>query len=423
MRLSTGRWVIGDDFFDRSQELGLLARLIEERNHVLLTGQRRMGKTSVVRELSRRLQSSGWTTLFVDLEGASCPEDVIALIAREVHSIRPIADRFVGSIRRFIQAHIKEISATQFGLEVRAGLNSGNWRSQGEHLIRACAQHEAPVLLAIDELPIFLKRLLRNDADGRSAEMFLSWLRSPVQALGDSCPIFILSGSIGLEPIVQSLGLSDRINHLYPFRLGPWNRETSVQCFNRLATRNSLQIESDVAEMVYDLLGIGIPHHVQSFFARLRDFSVMHDRMVITSSDVLQVYRNELLGPHGQSDLIHYESRLREGLGDENYSVAMEILAEAAVEGVFSRQARAILEGAHSRLLDDAPGRIADVLRVLVHDGYLEPSSTGHRFSSNLLRDWWSARFRGHHAPLSDRTQHRTPNPAIQADPGDLARV
>ena len=37
----------------------------------LLTGQRRMGKTSIVRELGRRLESEGWVFLFVDVEGAS----------------------------------------------------------------------------------------------------------------------------------------------------------------------------------------------------------------------------------------------------------------------------------------------------------------------------------------------------------------
>ena len=260
------------------------------------------------------------------------------------------------------------------------------------------------MLLAIDELPIFLKRLLKSDASGASVEFFLSWLRSLVQTCEDNCPVFIISGSIGLEPIVQSLGLSDRINHLYPIRLGPWNRETSIHCFTRLAERNALMIENDVAEAVYDLLGIGIPHHVQSFFARLRDFSVMHGRTVISSDDVIHVYRNELLGPQGQSDLVHYESRLKDGLGEENYAIAMEILAEAAINEIFSPQSRAILEGYYSKLLGDAPSRVANVIQVLLHDGYLEQSVGGYQFCSHLLRDWWRARFRDHHVSLRDRT-------------------
>ena len=46
MRSATGRWVSGDDFFDRELELKALESRVRDFNHVLLTGQRRMGKTS-----------------------------------------------------------------------------------------------------------------------------------------------------------------------------------------------------------------------------------------------------------------------------------------------------------------------------------------------------------------------------------------
>ena len=38
MKSATGRWVSGDDFFDRERELQSLASRIKDRNHVLLTG-------------------------------------------------------------------------------------------------------------------------------------------------------------------------------------------------------------------------------------------------------------------------------------------------------------------------------------------------------------------------------------------------
>ena len=59
MRSSTGRWVSGEDFFNRERELQILEAQVQDRNHVLLTGQRRMGKTSVTQELGRRLKNKG----------------------------------------------------------------------------------------------------------------------------------------------------------------------------------------------------------------------------------------------------------------------------------------------------------------------------------------------------------------------------
>ena len=256
----------------------------------------------------------------------------------------------------------------------------------------------------MDELPIFLKRMLRAADGATRVEGFLSWLRGVFQGLGGDSPVLIVSGSIGLMPMVQRLGIPDRINYLEPFRLGPWSREASVACFDQLASSAALSIEDGVAGEVYDALGIGIPHHVQSFFARLREHAIMENRDRVTVADVEMVYRTGLLGPSGQNDLAHYETRLRDGLDDESRSIAMEILAEAATQGAFTAAARARLGELYSRVVDDAHGRITEVLDVLVHDGYLEHSANSYRFPSRLLKDWWAARFRDHHVPIERRS-------------------
>ena len=403
MRSSTGRWVSGADFFDRKRELQILESRVHDRNHVLLTGQRRMGKTSVARELGRRLEGKGWVFLFVDIEGAICAEDVVAAIAKAVYPVRSISSRVATTMWRWISESVEEVSAHDFGVKIRAGLNAKSWRSLGEQLFGECAAHERPVLLVIDELPIFLKRMLSEDNGLRQVDEFLSWLRGCLQGVEGGSLSLIVSGSIGLRPLVQRLGIPDRINHLDTVRIGPWDRETSVKFFACLAESYKLSAEDGVADAVYETLGIGIPHHVQSFFARLRDFAVMHGRDRVTVEDVGEVYRSELLGPSGQSDLVHYETRLKEGLEDENYSIAMEILAEAATQDVFTPVARRCLGQLYSALLDDITGRIADTLEVLVHDGYLEAGDHGYRFPSRLLKDWWSARFGDHHVPLEDR--------------------
>ena len=123
----------------------------------------------------------------------------------------------------------------------------------------------------------------------------------------------------------------------------------------------------------------------------------------MTVEDVEEVYRTGLLGPSGQNDLVHYETRLKEALEDENHTIAMEILAEAATQDAFTPEARRCLEGLYARVVDDAPGRIADTLEILMHDGYLEDGEDEHRFPSRLLKDWWSARFSDHYISLEDR--------------------
>ena len=409
MKSSTGRWVSGNDFFNREPELRLLESRVRDGNHVLLTGQRRMGKTSIPRELGRRLKSEGWTTLFTDVEDAVGPEDVIADIAEAVHPIRSISSRFAATMGHWLDENVEEISASHFRVKIRAGV-SGSWQRRGADLIGLCAEHHQPVLLVIDELPIFLMRLLRDDEGVPRVDDFLSWLRGTLQRIEGRSPVLVVSGSIGLAPLGQRLGIPDRINYLHPYRLGPWDRTASVDCFRLLANSHALRTDAGVADAVYDALGIGIPHHVQSCFAHLRDFPVMQNLPRVTVEDVAEVYRTQLLGPSGQNDLVHYETRLKDALDGDTYRIALEILAEAATQDVFTGHARSCLERRYARVIEAPHRHIAEALDVLMHDGYLEAGDDGHRFPFRLLKDWWAARFRDHHTPLASRIPGGAPS-------------
>ena len=401
MKSITGPWVSGEDFFDRERELQVLDRHIRNGNPVLLSGQRRMGMTSVARELGRRLEQEGWAFAFADVERAASAEDVIAKIAEALHPVQGLASRLVERWVRAFTDNVEQLSAYEFGIRFRAGMNAGSWPRHGESIIRSCAEHGQPVMLVIDELPIFLNRLLRRDGGLALVEEFLSWLRGAIQDVSGGSLALMVSGSIGLTPLVGRLGLTDRTNYLYEFRLGPWDRSTSVECFNQLAHANALSVEDGVAEATYDALGVGIPHHVQSFFARLLDFATMHSRDAITVADVETVYQTDLLGPFGQSDLMHYEARLRDALGENDFAIANAILAEAAIQEHFTPSARKALEALFGAKIENTSKRVTDVLEILVHDGYLEAEHGDYRFVSRLLRDWWATRFADHHPSLS----------------------
>lgn len=46
--------------------------------------------------------------------------------------------------------------------KLRAGIDTGNWRQKGEEVLAALAGNDRPVVLAIDELPILVNRLLKG---------------------------------------------------------------------------------------------------------------------------------------------------------------------------------------------------------------------------------------------------------------------
>ena len=224
-------WVYGDRFFDREAEIEALRERVGNGTHTLLTAQRRMGKTSLVRELLSRLDDEGqFATVFVDLEAAMDGADAVAEMAIQAQSVQSIwrriqtwsADR-LGDIRD----NVEEVGVSELKVRLRAGMDAGNWQRDGDRFFEALAANERPVVLAIDELSILVNRLLKGHdyritPERRAAtDRFMSWLRRNCQAHpGRVC--LIISGSVGLGRILRQAGLSAQANVFAPFDLQPW---------------------------------------------------------------------------------------------------------------------------------------------------------------------------------------------------------
>ncbi len=274
-------------------------------------------------------------------------------------------------------------------------------------MFEALASNERPVVLAIDELPILVNRLLKGHdyritSERRAAtDGFMAWLRKNCQT-HQGRVILIISGSVGLEPVLRQAGLSAHGNVYFPFDLRPWNRETAVECLAALARGYEVALSEDVGNEICRRLRCCVPHHVQRFFHHLYEHLLSDHRGEATLGDVEHVYQRHLLSVRGQVDLVHYEERLRMILGDESYTNALSLLSEAAVNG--GLLTHAVVEP-YSALAADNDDRdsVADVLYVLEHDGYLEGCDGGYRFVSGLLEDWWRARHGQRFTSISER--------------------
>ena len=419
LKKAGANWVEGDRFFGREVELQALSERVSDGTHTLLTAQRRMGKTSLVRELLRRLEQEGhFETVFVDLEDAATPADAVAEIGARSRPVQGAWPRIKAGFANTLQEvgdRVDSVTVAEVQVRLRAGIDLGSWRQKGDEVFAALAESDRPVVLAIDELPILVNRLLKG-ADHRitperrqAVDEFMSWLRKNGQAHRGRV-ILILAGSVSLEPILEQAQLSAHANIYSPFDLKPWGDQTASACLAALAQTYRLDLPLDVRREMCRRLRCQIPHHVQQFFDNLHEELRRAGRREATMGDVERVYTHEMLGVRGQMDLEHYEGRLRMVLGREGYRTALEILTEAAVgDGLLSgdtivRYRENFQGGAQDEAEAEAdPVSIEDVIRVLEHDGYLERHRDSYRFVSGLLEDWWCARHGRHFVPIEQR--------------------
>ena len=203
LRKAGSIWVEVDRFFDRDQDFAALREHVEDGIHTLITASRRMGKTSLVRALLRRLAGSlGIRTEFANLEAASSAADAILGIGV---SVRPLISRW----ERFKDRSAKllgklervEVDAppAKIRLQLRRQIQTGNWMEHGDRLLRDLTRGEERVVLALDELLLLVNIMLTGPDQRMTAERihaaheFLLWPRKSAQAHSRR---FCLIGSI-----------------------------------------------------------------------------------------------------------------------------------------------------------------------------------------------------------------------------------
>lgn len=211
-----------------------------------------------------------------------------------------------------------------------------------------------------------------------------------------------MTGSIGLEPVLRQAGLSATINHLTPFYLEPWSHDTALGCLQALATTYALRLEDGAAEDMVERLGCAIPHHVQMFFSHVYDDARVRKSTICLPTDIDRVYRQRMTGTRGHAELSHYEERLKLALGVGRLPLALDLLTEAAVGRLDGAAARALVAD-HVENPKARSATLGDLLGVLEHDGYLRRSGDAFVFVSNLVRDWWRARFEFAYVPAAER--------------------
>ena len=377
----------------------------------IIDGNEFVGKCG---ELLRRLGAEGrFETVFVDLEDATTAADAVVEIGVESRHVHGAWDRIrsgFANVLRGIEDRIDELAVAEVRVKLRAGIDPGNWRQKGDEVCAALAKSERPVVLALDELPILVNRMLKDHhyritpAGKRDVDEFLSWLRKIGQDHRDRICL-ILSGSIGLEPILHQAGLSAHANIFSPLELKPWDEKTALGCLAALAETCGLDLPLAAGKEMCRRLRCLVPHHVQRFLDSLDEDLRLRGRRQASLEDVERVYTDEMLSIRGQADLDHYESRLKLVLGPDVYRAALALLTAAVNGGVLQRAALALYRE-HFQVwsVTDDPVPIDDVLGVLEHDGYLAPwGDEEYRFVSGLLEDWWRARHGRHFVPVARR--------------------
>lgn len=389
-----GNTVQGDDFFDRQRELSsVLARL--QTDHVLLLAPRRVGKTSLMYRVREEATKAGQLAAYVSVSDIGTELQFVQKLYETAQAWSP-AKRAVkalakGPLGRFMR-RIKKLGVATVAIEL-ADNAEGQWADLGAALARALDGLDQRTLLLIDELPIFVLALLRQDPTGARARTFLNWFRQlRLDPAASKNVRWLLAGSIGLDTVTQRLRLGDTINDLFLFNeLGPFPPRVADDFLTELGQSYGITLAPEVKEHIRARLGWLIPYHIQLFFSKLRDrCEDKRDKPTVAAVDA--VYES-LLTPANKGYFDYWEQRLTEELGapDDRHAILLLNTAVKNPEGETVEVLKAAL-GARIPEPEARDKQLRYLLDVLQSDGYLVMEAGRLRFRSALLRDFWARR-------------------------------
>lgn len=394
MKNTAGPPVIDEDFFDREKEQRLMWSKLET-NNLLLLAPRRVGKTSLMLKLKKDADDHGYKSMFFSVEDIG---DETAFVRKfydkfcEVDGCEPVLDKIMKSPVGKLLKKTRKISVSGVGVEF-GELSADDWTQLGKTLARALSDLKEPWLIEIDELPLYVLKLLKLEDSEKRVRAFLSWLRVLRQEHSEIR--WILAGSIGLDTVTARLNMGDTINDLQTMHLGPFTDESARRLLESLAGSYNMILAQPLRDEIIGRVGWLLPYYLQISFSLLRDNAPDVPGTWEPSIDLIPKIFDELLSPAHRNYFDYWRQRLTEELGAPDGRYAAVLLNTACQDGEgVARQS--LFQALHAQISD--PDQCSDRLRylldVLVNDGYLVEDSDRYRFRFGLLRDYWFRRVR-----------------------------
>lgn len=124
-----GAPVTGEDFFGRKKELASAHRYLNEKQSLLLSAPRRIGKSSIAKRLIHDKEKENWKCVYVDLQGIATKEAFLRKLIDAFNGIG-LLDKATGKIRDLADSMKTSISGLSFGDKPPQGKSLIIWPNQ-----------------------------------------------------------------------------------------------------------------------------------------------------------------------------------------------------------------------------------------------------------------------------------------------------
>jgi hypothetical protein len=380
MKPNPGGQLSADEVLGRDR---LIARLwqVLERQSLILTAERRMGKTSVIKKMTAQPLPQ-MLVKFRDLEGLRTPLEFVEAVLQDVQQDLSDKERAMGGVR----ALLKELSGAEIkGFKLPKSIEQ-HWKTILTKTIEdLMVQQEGMVVFFWDEMPMMLDNINRDLGETVTMEI-LTTLRYLRQTHSNLRMVF--TGSIGLHHVVTQLkkvgAAGATTNDMHQEEVTPLDLDDAILLAQELLIGAKIDMK-DLAESIAESVDL-VPYYIHHIVDELQQLN-----SPITQQSVANIILDNLYNPSNRWDMAHYRERI-----DTYYELpivpfALGILDELAVTAnPLQLQNLLQLLQVQNSLQNLDREMLLKVLSLLQRDHYIGQQNAGaYAFRFPLIQQYW----------------------------------
>jgi hypothetical protein len=376
MKNIIGSPVSGENFVDREREIKRALLLMEDGNSFLLLGIRRTGKSSLLKEIARRMTANDFQTISVNCSTckttlqfyqqlySAMPKGTRERLRKWIADAKSIPTRLLDWLTDFVdKAKVGEV-------ELDFHNNWAVYNSTLEQIVGDFFKKEQRVAIFLDELPFFFQNLGTSAQSIKEIQSALATLRT----WRDGGLPMGIAGSLNIHLQLEHLGISRKLlSGLNSLPVEPFLRPVAVDLLTRLAESKKYDWwTSEITDKLLSLLPDFVPYFIQYGF---NSVAAAH----CDSPDKVEtVYHNTIIPGLFKDFLYQFDERLVAFDRDERM-IAAGILDSVAQEGKVSLQ----------YLQQDNNFRYDVLMKLLDLEFLTIRGNDEYAFSLNFIQQWW----------------------------------
>lgn len=382
MRANPGGILAPEDIIGRDRLIEQLWRVLGAQS-IVLTSERRVGKTSVIRKM---VNSAGNDRVCIlrDVEGFRSPTEFIEGVYTDVHPLLSKKER----ARLAIWGLLGKLGGTEIG-DLKLPTIKPHWKNLLSALFDDIFDEEKrQVIFFWDELPLFLHSVKAHEGEQDAMEL-LDALRALRQK--HTCLRMVFAGSVGIHQVIGSLRkhgyANDPTNDMATIEVPPLEDEDGGRLAGLLLEGEEIKLLDDPVAISTGISSAAghIPYYIHYLVSRIRNSGAE-----IGTAGVQKCLRDLIADSNDPAHFQYYQSRLTTYYGTTEAEIALHALDALAAHGLplsFSE----LLNLVRHKTSDATEELFRQVLQVLLKDHYLvRNADETYAFRYSIVQQWWA---------------------------------